>query len=274
VHNAIIEKSLARIRNKPWEAVTAFLFWLLVEASKHRVFAWLNSRIDRESDAAIRFLRVLVSWTVSHPIEFALVIATIYCLIVIISAQVGVGRDKRASIQSEKQGEIGFVHAGEPLGHRWTPNVQGAASPSFLPLPGAPIANSVAIRGPWDPGIDHEVEPYPGFCKRLKYAASFPGHAAVYTYVRVVAPDGATHRKWLQHVLGRGDEPIGDVDMTDERKIFVSGKPLNDGWLSFDLFLPDEVQRAYPLDGFTYSGLIKIRLRGSLSISPIELYRE
>jgi hypothetical protein len=56
--------------------------------------------------------------------------------------------------------------------------------------------------------------------------------------------------------------------------IFVYGKPLKDGWLSFVLFLPDEIQRAYAREGFTYSALIKIRLRGSLSISPIELYED
>jgi hypothetical protein len=274
VHNPVIAKSLTRIRNKPWEAATAFLLWLVIETTKHRLFTWLNSRIDRESDAVIRLLRVVVSWIVVHPIEFALVIATSYCLIVVINAQVAVGRDKQPPVLAAKRGEIGFVHPGEPLGQRWTPNIPGAARPLFFPLPGAPVANSVAIEGPWDPGIDHEIAPYPGFSKRLKYVASFPGHAAVYTYIRVLGPDGATHHKWLQHVLGRGDEPIADMDMKDERKIFVNGKPLKDGWLSFVLSLPDEVQRAYARERFSYSALIKIRLRGSLHISPIELYED
>ena len=241
---------------------------------KHRLFTWLNSRIDQESGAIIRLLRFTVSWTVAHPVEFALIFAVAYCLIVIVNAQGALRRETQQSVPSGKLGEIGLMYPGQPLGQRWTPTIPGAAKPLFSPLPDAPISNGVAIEGQWDPGIDCAVEPYPGFCNRLKHAAWFPGHAAVYAFVRVVGPDGPRHQKWLQHVLGGGDEPIDDIDMQDERKVYVTGKPLKDGWLSFDLFLPDEVQHAYAREGFTYAALLKIRLRGSLSISPIGLYRD
>jgi hypothetical protein len=274
MQNAIIQKFVYRVRHKPLELVSAFLFWLVVETTKHRLFAWLNSRIDQETGPAIRLLALIVSWIVGHGVEFALLIAVGYCLVIIIGAQLAVEREKRSSRRSEKLGEIGFIHDGETVGHRWTTTIAGTPKPSFVPLAAVPFANSVEIRGPFDPGIDHEVPPYPALSKRLRYAASFPGHAAVYTYVKVTDPHGSTHNKWLQHVFGHGDEPVADTDAKDERKVFVSGKPLKDGWLQFELFLPDEVQRAYAPEGFVYSSLIKIRLRGSLSISPIELYRD
>lgn len=272
MHNEVIAKSLTRIRKKPWEALIFILSWLSLELTKERLLSWLNSRIDRKRDAALHVLWIFVSWTLAHPVELALVFAVAYCLFVIIQAQGGTRQGKRLFVYSKKLGEVGFVRQREPLGYGWTSTVPGGERPWFLPSPEAPIPNSVEIQGPWDPGIDHAVKPLLGFCKRVKYAAAFPGDAAVYMLVKVVAQDGSIHKKWLQHVLGLGNEPIGDIDMKDERKIFVSGKPLGHNWSLFDLFLPDEVERAYSGEGFTYSALITIRLRGSLSISPVELY--
>jgi hypothetical protein len=272
VPNPVIARSLESIRNNPWGVALAIGSWLLVETTKDRLFVWINSQIDRESGTVIRSLRFVLSWTIGHPVEFGLVVAAVYCIAVITHAQMAVapGNGRRPGLL----GELGFVYPGEALGQRWSPSIPGAAPTSFSRLADAPVPNSVSINGQWDPGIDCDVEAYLSLGRRLTYAARFSGHTAVYTYVRVLGPDGSRHERWLQHVLGGDDERVADANLEHERKIYVTGRPLSEGWLSFDLSLPDEVLRAYAQEGFVYSALLRIRLRGALSISPIQVHRD
>jgi hypothetical protein len=67
-----------------------------------------------------------------------------------------------------------------------------------------------------------------------------------------------------------GNEPPQKVS-AEEWKIFVNGHRLKDGWTSYDLSLPDEMGRTFLPEGWFYAGqLLRLRLRGSLSISPID----
>jgi hypothetical protein len=65
-------------------------------------------------------------------------------------------------------------------------------------------------------------------------------------------------------------------DRYNEGVLSISGKPLRGGWESFDLVLDDVVRDTFGKRGFIYGAygkLLRIRLRGSLSISPIGFYR-
>jgi hypothetical protein len=62
----------------------------------------------------------------------------------------------------------------------------------------------------------------------------------------------------------------------NEGMVELIGKGLRDGWVSFDVSLDDAVARTFGRRELFYGEqgkLVKIRFRGSLSISEIEFYR-
>jgi hypothetical protein len=169
-------------------------------------------------------------------------------------------------------GDAAFIYSGEPLGDRWV-SPPSKPRPLFLPLPDAPVAGSVEIKGSWEQYVDYYLEPDLTLGNRIRYAARFPGQAAVYAYVNIAkTDDGSKHDLWLQHVIGAEDEPIEGSG--GERKIYVSGRRLGRGWMSFDVPLATEANLIFPEPSYIYRRVMKFRLRGSLSISPISVFRD
>jgi hypothetical protein len=58
-----------------------------------------------------------------------------------------------------------------------------------------------------------------------------------------------------------------------EWKVALRGTNLGNGWKAFEVSLPDQGRRSFGKDGRLYRRLFRIRIRGSLAISPIKLYR-
>jgi hypothetical protein len=75
---------------------------------------------------------------------------------------------------------------------------------------------------------------------------------------------------WLRHVIGTG-EPYS-INRS-EWSLDIQGEVLDDGWTLVKISLEDEVARTFGREGLVYQRLNGIRLRGSLSVSPITLYR-
>jgi hypothetical protein len=112
-------------------------------------------------------------------------------------------------------------------------------------------------------------------CNRLIFAANFGTDGKAYAFVRM--PSRVVGRsfeeRWIQ--MGVNIEPTR-LD-GEEGIVELIGKGLRDGWVSFDVSLDDAVARTFGRRELFYGEhgkLLKIRLRGALSISEIELYRE
>jgi len=54
---------------------------------------------------------------------------------------------------------------------------------------------------------------------------------------------------------------------------YVQGKNLGNGWRKLTLHLQKEVEQTFGTEGLEYQSLKKVRLRGSLSLSPITFYK-
>jgi len=50
------------------------------------------------------------------------------------------------------------------------------------------------------------------------------------------------------------------------------GKPLQNEWRSFEIYLPDVVAQTWAKRGLIFKGVTVFRLRARLGISPIEFY--
>jgi hypothetical protein len=83
--------------------------------------------------------------------------------------------------------------------------------------------------------------------------------------------DGASDKDgWIAYRFEAAALPKKDRD--NEWILKAEGKPLNQpGWRSFRWPLAEEVARTFGTEGWVYKRLLRIRPRGTLSISPIRL---
>jgi hypothetical protein len=119
--------------------------------------------------------------------------------------------------------------------------------------------------------IERILEPFQKVCNRLRFRAKFANGAYAYARVRVVSKNDQKASKLVWIAYHTGNKPA-ERYMSDEWVIY--GKPSADGWTAFDSSLIDELAKsAFGRDeGYEFRELLLIRLRGSLSISPIELW--
>jgi len=76
--------------------------------------------------------------------------------------------------------------------------------------------------------------------------------------------------KWIQHT----PLPVEPQTATaEECSVAIYGKHIRGGWTAYDLSLVDEVHDCFGSQGLGYNALFKIRLRGAISISAIDLCR-
>jgi hypothetical protein len=120
--------------------------------------------------------------------------------------------------------------------------------------------------------LDYEVGPSGSLCNFVEFALKPSRESIVYVKIKVRSRDGSESAEvWLAHRIG--NEPPKKLDPPIEWQIFVPGEVLDNEWLLLKLSIPDEVQNTFGRDGWVYQSLLRIRLRGSMSISPITLYR-
>jgi hypothetical protein len=188
--------------------------------------------------------------------------------------------DTRAPSRREfvKIKTIGFEYMknseGSPLSNNWSWAEKDESIGVIFRVPhDAPVAGSLAIIDFVFYGIDFTLEPNWILVDRLEYSAKYVGAgSAFYTRVTVGFKDGTKDEQiWIAHKVGKA-RPTPDGSNSKNWVVFLQGKPITYGWRFFDVSVSDEVRQIYQGRGGFLRHLTKFRLRGSLSISPIELY--
>ncbi len=173
----------------------------------------------------------------------------------------------------ERLGEIRFDHPGGPLDF-WQFTSDDARNTS-LPKFSGPEAHpgGLTMAAPGTHHIDLELEARYRPCKRLRFQTKIAKDCPEsYVYARVEAKpvDGKPKSVWIACDVGNKPPAKHGPD-----ECIIYRQPSDDGWAVFDLNMPDEVRNS-PLGqeySLEFTGLLAIRLRGSISVSPIELYR-
>jgi hypothetical protein len=174
---------------------------------------------------------------------------------------------------------FGYLPHESPLDHGWAllkEDATGQIPPTFSSLPAdTPVPVGLAIKPNGWYGMDYViVEAQKTRCNRLIFAANFGTDGNVYTFVnmpsRVVGR--APEERWIRLGVNLGS------DRTDGNEGIVSiiGKELRGGWVSFDVSLNDVVERSFGKRHLFYGEhgkLLKVRFRGTLSISEVEFYK-
>ncbi len=98
----------------------------------------------------------------------------------------------------------------------------------------------------------------------------------VYAGIELTSKEGMRQsvEYFLEHVHGdQSMPPTRDYRTSNEFRIFIDGEVCGHGWRKYRLNLSNEVERSFGKEwGHRYSRLRRIRIRGSVSISPITLY--
>lgn len=165
-------------------------------------------------------------------------------------------------------GQINFSYLpGSPLDNGW--RLADKNTPAIRFSVPSDCNSGLEVRA--EDAIDYDVQKYQRVCNRVKFDAKLDHGSYVYARLQLVSKDGHSVSKQQWIACDIADKPPRQVSV-DEWCIYR--KPRNDGWTTFDLFLPDEVERTFGrAKGLRLSAFLGIRLRGSVSVSPILLYR-
>lgn len=263
-----------------------WIFWCLLGTSG---FLWLVYFIT--SKLGLRMLGVhggAESASQGASISSAVNVSPIISPTIIVSPASGEtqrGQQQRelplpSSTEPEKLGDIPFDYLPDesPLQHGWVlpePDESGSTT-RFSSLPAdSPVRTGLSVTG-WNPKDYPIVEARKTKCNLLRFAANFEIDGRMYTLIQMPSSTvgQGSQERWIQMGVNIGASHIDD--RYDEGVVSISGKSLRGGWESFDILLDDVVRDTFGKRGFIYGAygkLLRIRLRGSLSISPIEFYR-
>lgn len=111
---------------------------------------------------------------------------------------------------------------------------------------------------------------------RLKYNVKRESDVMIFIRVELSSNDGTfTGEKWIKIYDSKDGviraEPTKGAK--DEWTIWVPARPLQHGWVAFDISLPEVVKETWGHEGWVYLRVRVFRLRGNLSISPITFYQ-
>jgi len=173
-----------------------------------------------------------------------------------------------------KLGEIRFDYLpGEaPENHGWELALdQGGPRPTCSLAADAPYGEKCLYVSGNGYRMDHALRPPESLCKRVEFLAKLTSTSVIYARVQMTSKDTNRDRDgWIAHKFGEvaTASPLDTVEWT----LAGPGEPTNQaGWSKLVWSLPEEVARTFGNQGWAYERLLSIRLRGTLSISPISL---
>jgi hypothetical protein len=165
-----------------------------------------------------------------------------------------------------------------PLENGWKLDGQ---EPAFSRPARAPIQNSLKITATVRYHMDYELSTELTSCDLVRFAIRFDGGqypqedaTMVFTILDLVPSDKSTSkRRRIKYELGSGaPHPTDGKWKKDEWTLPMDAQELPSGWRQFDISLKEAVRKTWGTQGWEFGALRAIRLRGSLSITPIELY--
>jgi hypothetical protein len=171
--------------------------------------------------------------------------------------------------------EIRFDYVPDKLtNHRWKPGYPDKREPeaaAYSSPRDAPVPGCLSIKTDVVYALDYQLPPT--VCDRVRFDAQYSGTTMLFTGVLLTSKTGSPPGwKWIKYYISSGEiraEPT--PGSPNEYTLWWPAAALPNGWVSFDLSLPQVVQHTWGTQGWAYESLKAIRIRGSLSISPIRL---
>ncbi len=176
----------------------------------------------------------------------------------------------------KKIGEIDFDYLPEDLTqHGWALGLEGLEKvpPTFSRPSDVPSGRALQIDSSSRYYLDYAVNPAERLTDvvRLSVKTTAQALSTFYFLVTVETANGAQSRSvWISHKVGR--QKPSKVNRK-EWLVYIDGRPEGNGWIAAELQLRREVAATFGTEGWVLRDLLAIRVRGSISVSPIEMFR-
>lgn len=163
-----------------------------------------------------------------------------------------------------------------PTNHGWRMGFDGAAPmvsepPSYQAATDSPIPGGISITNTKCYYLDYHATQQESLANLIEHYIRPRTDGMFYLRVQVSSRDGSQSKTvWLCHIIGVGQPHM----ITKSEWIFdVEGEILENGWCMVKIPVENEVAASFGKEGYVFQKLLGIRLRGSLSLSPITFYR-
>jgi hypothetical protein len=264
------------IRRYWWLAVVFVLGWKLLEHwALTKADEYLGPRVGGAVQSVSAFLHVDAGSVVLVLVFVAIGAATAFDARR--TAPTDRSRNGRASTSEQvKTYEIRFDYLpGNLLDNGWVRAYPKDADvrPKATLIPDAPIAGSILIDSPEGHAYDFPVQRSVKLSDRLVFVAKYSATTMIFATLELSSVDGTQAvYKSIKFELGKGLPHPTKGWEEYEYTLPVNGEPIINDWRRFDIALPEAVAQTWGKHGMILKGVTKFRLRGSLSISPIEFY--
>jgi hypothetical protein len=126
--------------------------------------------------------------------------------------------------------------------------------------------------------MDYEVPAEARECDACRFTIRYSDSTMVFAQVGVRSRDGRTRKKaWLKFLEGelhveRANGAVADPDSNiAEHVVWLPGRRVSGGLVEMEIDFHDVVKCALGKEGWIYSHLIRMRLRGTATVSSIRL---
>jgi hypothetical protein len=185
------------------------------------------------------------------------------------------GKSKSANIEAFKEiGRVTFDYLPDsPANNGWTLHVDGenGTPPLFSSAQDSPTPGGIKIVKNDHYALDYSVSQIQSLANMIELYAKFEQAACFYLKVKISSRDSSKMQSvWVAHIIGQG---VPAKAFNNEWTVPIQGEILENGWVQFKLSIEDEISKTFGVDGWIFHELIGFRVRGSISISSITLYR-
>lgn len=143
--------------------------------------------------------------------------------------------------------------------------------PVFSAVVDAPMAGSLNIQDRGRYYMDYAVEQVQSLANIVEYNVKPTRNGSFYLRINVSSRDGSPRNPvWLRHVVGSA--PPRRMSPS-EWSFSLQGQLLEDGWTLLKVSIEEEAEKTFGKEGLVYQSIRSVRIRGSLSLSPITFYR-
>lgn len=227
----------------------------------------------------LQIIYAIIKTLWSSQVPFWLFVTTaISCFLVGFFVQ-RIKKHSKTTVQLKKIGRIQFDYLPDsPEKHGWkiglepeNGKAENVSAPEFSIANESPVAGALSISHNDRYYMDLELDQTQATANFIEFYCKYVRSASIYLNVRVTSRDGSQGDSvWICY--GSVSEEARQA-YKKEWKIPMPGEILEGGWTAAKISVADDISRTFGKDGWVHRSIQRIRLRGSISISPITFYK-
>lgn len=183
-------------------------------------------------------------------------------------------RNLQPTVQLKKIGQVRFDYLPDsPANHGWNVvlEAEDAKNPKFSIPYEPPVVGALSISHEGRYYMDYLVDQTQGMTDFIEFYCKYSIDAGFYLNIKVTSRDeNRSDSIWICYGPVSGETRQAFVK---EWKMPIPGELLEGGWIAAKILIAEDVMKTFGKDGWVYRTTQRIRLRGSLSISPITFYK-